>query len=128
MKTIRTACYFQQINEAAKAGNDLKIYKINHSDYENFDFCIYQNLKTLEIELVTDKETASSYSSDSSYRQLLDWNKYYPFIPKTPIAAYVIPKDLSVGEEVILEDYISNEGPTKTSRKAKWNGQDFDLL
>lgn len=128
MKTIHTAYYFQQINEAAKAGNDLKIYKISHSDYENFDFCIYQNMASLEIELVTDRQTALKYDADTTYRQLLDWNKYYPFIPKTPIVAYVIPKDITVGETVMLEDYINNEGPTKSSRKATWNGKEFEII
>lgn len=128
MRSIRTAHYFQAINEAAIAGNDLKIYKVDHSDYENFDFCIYQNLDTLALELVSDKEVANKYASNSNYKLLLDWNKYYPFIPKTPILAYVLPKDLTVGEEVLLEEVITETGIGEKNKAAKWNGSEFELL
>lgn len=61
---------------------------------------------------------------------------YYPYQFPAPIAAYILPDDLEVGERVFLvdliEDYVAckwNQGPKSrlSSHYAVWNGTDFEV-
>lgn len=127
LKKIKTARYFQAINNGAKAGFDLLVYKTEHSDYENSKFCIYQNIASREIEMISDTAIAQKYETSDEYKCLIGWTSYYPFTPKSPIAAYLIPADLQKDEKVLLEDWIDGITPNE-SKIATWNGESFDLL
>lgn len=66
----------------------------------------------------------------------IDWTYYYPYHFESPFAAYLVPKDLQIGETVFLEDLIEdviggswNQGDKRrlTSCKAVWDGKEFVL-
>jgi hypothetical protein len=66
----------------------------------------------------------------------IDWTYYYPYHFESPFAAYLIPKDLQIGETVFLEDLIEdfvggswNQGDKRRSSscKAVWDGKEFIL-
>ena len=67
---------------------------------------------------------------------VLDFTFYYPYSFPSPFAAYLIPRDIKIGEKVFLEDLIEdyigaswNQGDTYRleSCEAVWNGKDFDI-
>jgi hypothetical protein len=49
---------------------------------------------------------------------------------KSPYAAYLIPKDIEVGQKVLIIDLIDDNylnGTRISSAFAIWNGQDLDI-
>jgi hypothetical protein len=68
---------------------------------------------------------------------IIPWTFRYPYAWDLPFAAYLLPPDLEVGEEVILDDLIEdrpgtvwNQGDTyRLDRaRARWTGADFEIL
>lgn len=96
-------------------------------------FCVMQNRVTGEIAVSGDYRSA--WSSDS-WSTVIDFTYYYPYSFPSPFAAYLVPRDLAVGEHVFLEDLIEdvvgrrwNQGDTYRLQAcvAIWNGSDFEL-
>lgn len=61
---------------------------------------------------------------------------YYPYNFPNPFAAYLVPPDIAVGEQVWLEDLIEdvvavwgNQGyrPRLDAAAAVWNGTEFEI-
>ena len=68
---------------------------------------------------------------------VINFTRFYPHTFESPYAAYLIPKNLKVGEKVYIEDLIEdyagiswNQGDVLRLEgcEAIWNGEDFDIL
>lgn len=97
---IHTARTIEEINRAASAGFWPDVRWIEYKD-DTFvtKICIGQDPETGRIE------------RSSDYRSLLPnvvipFTEFYPYYQRTPIAAYLIPRDLEEGIEVIIADPI----------------------
>lgn len=75
-------------------------------------------------------------SGEGDYECVLDFHFYYPHRFESPFAAYLIPKDIAVGERVLIEDVIEDyvggrwsQGDTFRLNKCEaiWNGKEFEM-
>ena len=131
-RIIKTARNMEEINNAAKRGYWPLIKKLEPSPKIKTKKVIYQNKITGDIKIGGD----SRYDPPEGYNHLMTvW--YYPYKFESPFAAYLIPKNLKVGEKVFLEDLIEdyvdwcwNQGDATRLEKCKaiWNGKDFEIL
>jgi hypothetical protein len=149
LRVIKTARDKDRINEAVKNGFRPLIKKVKPSSKIRSKYAVVQNTNTGEIEVIGDYR--SKLYSDNlvpnrlsrifpeikiDYEIVIDWTFYYPNNFKSPFAAYLIPKDIQIGERVLLEDLIEdyvggrwNQGDTYRlgSCEAIWNGKDLEI-
>lgn len=156
MRIIKTARDIESINEAIRNGYRPIIKKVIPSKKIHSKYCVIQNKKTGEIRVASDyrsvnlsvhnrngikgkilslfTDDAEDYESDEVV--VIDWTSYYPYNFKSPFAAYLIPKDIVIGERVMVEDLIEdyvggkwNQGDVfrLESCEAIWNGQDLEI-
>lgn len=133
---IKTTRNKDSINKAAKSGFKPLIKKVEPSDEIRSKYSVVQNKNTGEIEIVGDYR-GDFYSDDKNdFETVIDWTFYYPHTFKSPFAAYLIPKDIKLGERVFIEDLIEdyigaswNQGDTYRleSCEAVWNGKDLEI-
>lgn len=137
LRIIKTARGTEEINQGAEKGFWPLVKKVEPSDKIRSKYSIYQHKKTGEISSVTDVRVALRYDRNEDYELVIETTEYYPYNFKSPFAAYLIPKDLKVGDEVYLVDLIEdlvglewNQGVTSRLKgcEAKWNGEDFEIL
>ena len=131
-RTIKTARTSDEINKAAKKGYRPLIKEVVQSEKIRSKTIIFQNKTTGEIMIAGDFRIEPR----EGYEWLMRiWS--YPYRFDSPYAAYLIPKDLKIGEKVFLEDIIEdyvgwcwNQGDASRldSCDAIWNGKDFDIL
>lgn len=133
---IKTARDADSINLAARTGVKPLIKKVKPSDKIRSKYSVIQNRQTGEIEVVSDYRGGSYFDKDN-FKIVIDWTFYYPYNFNSPFAAYLIPKDLKIGERVFIEDLIEdyvgaswNQGDTYRleSCEAIWNGTDLEIL
>ncbi|HIA18878.1 MAG TPA: hypothetical protein EYN03_08985 [Planctomycetes bacterium] len=133
IKTARTA---EEINSAARKGVFPLVKLVQPSEQIRSKFAVMQNQKTGEIEVIGDYRALSDLDSNSDYEMVIDFTFVYPLSVPSPFAAYLVPKDLAVGERVLLEDLIEdyvgaswNQGDVYRLEacEAIWNGDDFDI-
>lgn len=133
LRVIKTARDKDSINKGVKDGFKPLLKKVEPSSKIRSKYCVVQDKQTGEIEIVGDYR--SHFPSDE-FEVLIDWTYYYPYSFKSPFAAYLIPKDISIGERVYLEDLIEdyvgaswNQGDTYRLEncEAIWNGSDFEI-
>jgi hypothetical protein len=136
LRVIKTARDKDSINSAAKSGLQPLIKKVEPSDKIRSKYSVVQNKKTGEIELVGDYRISFFLDNNHDFETVIDWTFYYPHSFKSPFAAYLIPKDISIGERVFIEDLIEdyigaswNQGDTYRleSCEAIWNGTDLEI-
>ena len=130
-RIIKTARSRESINSAAKKGYWPLIKEVEQSEEIKRKSIIYQNKETGEIMIGSDFRSRGA----EGYEELMVvWS--YPCF-ESPYAAYLIPKDIEVGEKVWLEDLIENyvgwcwnqgDASRLESCEAIWNGEDFDIL
>jgi hypothetical protein len=135
LRVIKTARDADSINKAAKSGFKPLIKKVEPSDNIRSKYAVVQNKKTGEIAIAGDYR--ADYAGDNNdFETVIDWTFYYPYSFKSPFAAYLIPKDIKVGERVFIEDLIEdyigaswNQGDTYRleSCEAIWNGTDLEI-
>ena len=132
LRRIFTARDEHAINKAAKNGFYPLIKKVEPSDALHSKFAVMQNIKTGQITVVSDYRDRMY----SNLEAVIPFSFYYPYNFASPFAAYLIPKDIKVGERVLLldliEDYVGsiwNQGDTfrLESCEAIWNGIDFEI-
>ena len=96
-------------------------------------YSVIQNKVTGAIQVIGDYRCLETTDDEEV---VIDFRFYYPHAFSSPFAAYLIPRDLQVGERVYLEDLIEdvvggswNQGDTYrlASCIAVWNGRDFEL-
>lgn len=133
LRVIKTARTEAAINKAANHGFRPLIKKVERSEEITAKFAVYQNILTGEIEVVYDYRSFPK----EGYEVVIGWTRYVPDIFPSPYAAYLIPKDIVVGERVFLEDLIEdlpgvawNQGDCfrLKSCEAVWNGADLEIL
>lgn len=136
LRVIKTARNTESINRAAKKGLKPLIKKVEPSDEICLKYSVLQNKRTGEIEVIEDYRMGIELDDDTEFVTVIDWTFYYPYSFISPFAAYLIPKDIVVGERVfvedLIEDYIGaswNQGDTYRleSCEAIWNGTDLEI-
>ena len=137
LRSIGTARDEQAINRAAKKGFFPLLKKVEPSDTLRTKFSVKQNKKTGQITVVSDyRDRGYSRSNEGGFETVIPFTFYYPYTFASPFAAYLLPKDLKVGEKVwlldLIEDYVGstwNQGDAfrLESCEAIWNGIDFDI-
>lgn len=133
LRVIKTARDEKSINKAVKNGFRPIVIKVEPSPEIRSKFSVIQNKKTGEIETIGDYRALNN----EEFETVIDWTFYYPYSFKSPFAAYLIPKDIKVGERVyvedLIEDYIGaswNQGDTYRleSCEAICNGENLEIL
>jgi len=136
LRVIKTARDKDSINKAAKNGLKPLIKKVKPSDEIRSKFSVVQNKTTGIIEIIGDYRMGFSSDENGEFETVIKWTHYYPYNFKSPFAAYLIPKDIKVGERVyiedLIEDYIGaswNQGDTYRleSCEAIWSGTDLEI-
>ena len=136
LRVIKTARDKDSINKAAKSGLKPLVKKVEPSDKIRSKYSVVQNKKTGEIEIVGDFRGGFYSDDNNEFETVIDWTFYYPHSFKSPFAAYLIPKDIEIGERVFIEDLIEdyigaswNQGDTYRleSCGAIWNGTDLEI-
>ena len=134
LRVIRTARDEDSINEAARGGYWPLVKPVRPSLMIRSKYAVLQNKVTGEIKVIGDYRSAMDDPGD--FETAIDFESYYPHSFPSPYAAYLVPKDIEVGERVVLEDLIQdvagacwNQGDVfrLESCVAVWNGRDFDL-
>jgi len=133
LRIIKTGRSESAINKAAKKGFFPLIKKVEPSEEIRSKYAVLQNNKTGQIEVIGDLRDELDHGE---YKQIIAFTDYYPYHFKSPFAAYLIPKDINVGERVYLEDLIEdyigtswNQGDTYRLEgcEAIWNGKEFEI-
>jgi hypothetical protein len=136
LRVIKTARDEDSINKAAKSGFKPLIKKLEPSDKIRSKYSVVQNKKTGEIYIGGDYRVDFYSDDNSDFETVIDWTFYYPHSFKSPFAAYLIPKDIKIGERVFIEDLIEdyigaswNQGDIYRleSCEAIWNGTDLEI-
>ena len=136
LRVIKTARTEKTINNAALKGFKPLVKKVQKSDKIFSKYAVFQNINTGEIEVVGDYRYNYRTQNMSEFITVIDWTFYYPYNFKSQFAAYLIPKDIQVGERVfikdLIEDYVGtswNQGYTYRleSCEAIWNGNDLEI-
>jgi len=136
LRVIKTARDKNSINKAAKNGLKPLIKKVEPSDEIRSKYSLIQNKKTGEIEIICDYRMGFHSNDNEEFETVIDWTDYYPHRFKSPFAAYLIPKDIIIGERVFIEDLIEdyigaswNQGDTYRLEncEAIWNGSDLEI-
>ena len=136
LRVIKTARDLNSINAAANNGLRPLIKKVDPSDKIRSKYSVIQNKKTGEIHVVGDFRAGFISDEDVLFERVIDWTYYYPYTFQSPYAAYLIPKDIQIGERVFIEDLIEdfvgsswNQGDTYRldGCEAIWNGIDFEI-
>lgn len=145
LRVIKTARTVNEINKGADEGFWPLIRKVEPSKEISTKYCVYQNEINGKVDMVCDYriffhifESADNPHefNHPHYNKVIDWTYHYPYRFPSPFAAYLIPKDIQVGEVVLLEDLIEdhvgdiwNQGDVYRlpSCKATWDGKDLIL-
>ena len=136
LRVISTARDEASINEAAKKGLRPLLKKVVPSAEIHSKYSVVQSKETGEIKVWGDLRADYRFGVSGEFEKVIDWTTYYPHNFKSPFAAYLIPKDIVVGERVfvkdLIEDYIGarwNQGDTYRleSCEAIWNGTELEI-
>jgi len=100
-RSITTAGDLYSISEGAQAGlNPVVVARKQHpSLYITSHY--YQNVQTREVRLFNNSDV------EDGFYPLFDL-RHYPYTYQSRVAAYMIPKDIRIGEVVLLEDIIED--------------------
>ncbi len=133
LRKIRTARSLRAINLGVRQGFTPLLRKVVPSKKIWHYYNLVRNIRTGEIADRVDPRDEMYHSP--SWKTVLA-HKYYPYYFKSPYAAYLIPKDIQQGEEVLLldliEDFVGMVGPggdtyRLESCRAIWNGTDLEI-
>jgi hypothetical protein len=136
VREIETARNIHRINEAAQNGLTPLLKKVVPSSAIRQKYCIRQHRKTGEIKVIGDFREVHELDRNNDFVTVIDWTYYYPYTFESPFAAYLIPKDIVIGERVFIEDLIEdyigeswNQGDNYRleSCVAIWNGTDLEI-
>ncbi len=129
IRIITTARDIDSINKAVEDGFTPLFRKVEPSKEIQSKYAICRDKKTGEFLVFGDYRTVARHSAE--YETIIDWSFYYPHSFKSPFAAYLIPKDITIGERVMIEDLIEdyvdvswNQGDVYRLRRCEaiWDG------
>ncbi|MDG1279619.1 MAG: hypothetical protein P8O16_20280 [Algoriphagus sp.] len=132
LRIIYTARNSKEIRKAFQSGFYPLVKKVIPSTEIFTKYAVFQHKETGEVDFTSDYRS----NHDEFWEQVIPWTNYYPYNFESPYAAYLLPKDLKVGERVLLADLIEdivgsrwNQGSNYRleSCEAVWNGQDFEI-
>jgi hypothetical protein len=133
LKVIKTARSIEDINAAAKNNYRPLVKKVEPSAKIKEKMAVHQNTETGEVQLCGDLR---AMLPERGWQEVIPMFWYYPNVQLEPIAAYLIPKDLKVGEHVVLEDLIEDVVGSSWNQwdcyrlaisEAIWTGSDFEF-
>jgi hypothetical protein len=136
LRIIKTARDEDSINKAAKKGFKPLIKMVEPLAEIRSKYSVVQNKLTGEIKVVCDYRESFGDNENNQFETVIDWTFYYPHNFNSPFAAYLIPKDIKVGERVFIEDLIEdyigaswNQGDKYRleSCEAIWNGLNLEI-
>jgi hypothetical protein len=136
LRIIKTARDEDSINKAAKKGFKPLIKMVEPLAEIRSKYSVVQNKLTGEIKVVCDYRESFDDNENNQFETVIDWTFYYPHNFNSPFAAYLIPKDIKVGERVFIEDLIEdyigaswNQGDKYRleSCEAIWNGLNLEI-
>jgi hypothetical protein len=140
-RRIKTARGEEAINNAVQEGYFPLVKRVYPSEKTRRRMSVYQNIETGEIK--TDPHMASFGAflaidrlDKTIWKEIIEIFEYEPDLSKDPIAAYLIPSGLKVGEQVflldVIENYIGDRSFGQNSRLksvyAIWRGDNFEIL
>jgi hypothetical protein len=130
-RTIKTGRTVDAINEAARNGFRPLVKPVTPGKHIHNMVGVFQDPASGQIAAIADSR------GRSEGLLVIPWTHYYPYSFPNPFAAYLLPSDLGIWEEVWLEDLIEdlvavwgNQGdhPRLPAAGAIWNGKDFEIL
>lgn len=133
-RIIETAWTVEEINEAANNGSYPLIKEHIPNSKIKSKLALYQNKTNGTIKVIGDYREITLIEK-INYELVIDWKYIYPYC-FNPFGAYLIPKDITIGEQVYLIDLIEdliesiwNQGSAfrLQSALAIWNGKDFEI-
>lgn len=131
LRVIKTARTELAINAAAKKGLRPLVKLVKPSSKVQAKVGVFQDPKTGEIHVTSDYRSAGRRDT-----MVIDWTYYYQYHFPNPFAAYLLPQDIAIGEEVWLEDLIEDvvaqwgsqgHNPRLPAAPAIWNGSQFEI-
>jgi hypothetical protein len=134
---IATARSLKAMNRGVKQGFRPLIKKIEPNPDIQAKYQVLQHRETGEVRCDGDYRAAYFSGLSDEWEVIIPWTFRYPYAWDLPFAAYLLPPDLEVGEEVILDDLIEdlpgtvwNQGDTyrRERCRARWTGADFEIL
>lgn len=134
MRHISTARSLKAMKNGVKKGFRPLIKKIEPNPEIRTKYQVLQNRVTGEVECIGDYRFGRP---SEEWDVIIPWTFHYPYSWDLPFAAYLLPPDIEVGEEVMLDDLIEdmlgtvwNQGDTYRLQccRARWTGSDFELL
>ena len=134
LRIIKTARDIDSINKAVEEGFNPLFRKVEPSQEIQSKYGIFREKKTGEFHVFGDFRSIGRHLEE--YEEIIDWTFYYPHNFESPFAAYLIPKDIVIGERVMLEDLIEdyvhltwNQGDVYRLQRceAVWDGSNLDI-
>ena len=128
LRHISTARSLKAMEKGVKKGFRPLIKKIEPNPEIRTKYQVLQNRVTGEVECIGDYRIRRS---PEDWDVIIPWTFRYPYSWDLPFAAYLLPRDLEVGEEVMLDDVIEdmpgivwNQGDTYRVEccRARWTG------
>lgn len=136
LRTIHTVRDVDEIERLAGAGVQLLIQAVTYDNAIREKVEVWRRRVTGELLVNTDYRFNPS-REDDQWEVEIPWHHYRGTYPKGPLAAYIVPPDIKVGEAVYLEDLIEDVvavvndaqdfADRRTSAEAVWNGKFFEL-
>lgn len=139
LRKIKTARTTLQMNAAVRMGDFPCVQVVVPNPELYARTAIYQHPVSGEVIKSNSSVLATRHGlrdlDAEGYKKVTDFIEYDPYFSKEPFAAYLVPKDISVGDRVFLEDVIENlwggyfwgHAIRVKEIEAVWNGSSFEL-
>lgn len=131
LKVVKTIYGIGAINEAIDNGAKVVAQLTRISTEVYWSYILQKNIKTNKLHLVSDPR--DSFYGDKDWITI-DSGRLYDR-PEKIVAAYTIPENIEINEEVWVEDVIefipatSHHGVSRLRRfKGIWNGEKIEIL
>ena len=135
LRVIRTIRGETAINAAKDMG--LKLIELRAEVSDEFKVKYKKVKDKLTGKIVTLGDFREDhYFRKSRYKTLVDWTSRNPSKFFSPFAAYIVPKDLKSGEQVLINDVITNHVSGRWNQgdvyrlsksEATWTGRYFNI-
>ncbi|MGC4044567.1 MAG: hypothetical protein QM758_12300 [Armatimonas sp.] len=133
LRIIRTARTGTEMIEATEKGFYPLLVKIEPNPKLRRNISVYQNKRTGQVTIFSGIQARDPYVEEEVCILPETW--YHPTSSPLPIAAYLLPMNLKIGEKVwledVIEDFIYGEWQGNILRlyssEAIWDGKQFEV-